>query len=196
MGSRVTLDHMRVVCLGVMSIAVSGCAQIAGLDKTRGAPVDAPAVVDSSSVDAAIDARICAGGDARMTDPATGACYVLFTTPATRDAARQSCLSLGPGTLLAGIDSAAENATITSLIGATIAFVGGSDEAVEGTFVWEGGMPLTFTNWNTGEPNNGLNMYEEDCIVISGGLGGVWDDKPCAPPPVGAGAYAFVCEHP
>ena len=38
---------MRVACLGVMGLAVSGCAQIAGLDKTTGAPVDAPpGVVD------------------------------------------------------------------------------------------------------------------------------------------------------
>jgi hypothetical protein len=34
----------------------------------------------------------------------------------------------------------------------------------------------------------------EDCIVILGLLRGVWDDRPCAPPPIDTGAYSFVCE--
>ena len=49
-------------------------------------------------------------------------------------------------------------------------------------------------NWNTGEPNNGLNMYEEDCVVMSGATAGKWDDRPCAAGPPIAGTYGFVCE--
>ena len=129
-----------------------------------------------------------------MVDQATGACYVFFATPMTRNAARTACQGLGPTGRLASIQSTSESALITSLIGTSEAFIGGSDELTEGAFVWDDGTPVQLTRWNTGEPNNGQGQFEEDCIVMLGALGGVWDDRPCAPPPVNTGAYPFVCE--
>ena len=84
-------------------LALGGCAQIFGLDATSQSdarPVDAPAN------DVSIDALACVGGDARSVDPATGACYVFYTAPMTRNAARTACQGLGAGTLLASIQSA------------------------------------------------------------------------------------------
>ena len=172
---------------------VIGCAQIGGLDETTG-PRDA--TVDTATRDAAIDARACTGGDMRVVDPATGHCYTYFTTPQNRNTARQMCAALGTGVLLASIQSATENDLITSIIGQELVFIGGNDEMVEGMFRWEDGSPITLTNWNatTMEPNNGLNMYEEDCIVVSGAAAGKWDDRPCAAGPPIAGTYGFVCE--
>jgi len=175
-------------------LALGGCAQIFGLEDTSrrapdARPVDAPVIVD-----APIDAPACVGGDNRAVDPATGACYVFYAGPMTRNAARTVCQALGPGARLASVQSAAESTLITSLVGASVAFIGGSDELVETKFVWEDGSAVQLTRWNTGEPNNGLGMFEEDCIVVVGSLGGLWDDRPCAPGPVGTGAYAFVCE--
>ena len=170
-------------------LALGGCAQILGLETTsQGSPVDA-AVNDVSP-----DAPLCLGGDARSVDPVTGACYVFFAAPMTRDAARAACLGLGATTRLASIQSTSESALITSLVGTSEAFLGGSDELAEGAFVWDDGTPVQLTRWNTGEPNNGIGMFEEDCIVVLGALGGVWDDRPCAPPPLNTGAYPFVCE--
>ena len=54
---------------------------------------------------------------------------------------------------------------------------------------------MVLTNWNTGEPNNGAGVYEEDCIVIHGMLAGKWDDRPCAPGGAAIeGVYPIVCE--
>lgn len=179
----------------VVVILTSACAQIVGIDKTTGAPPEDAGLVDAAPDAIPVDApRACAGGDARVVDPATGGCFVLFTTPLTRDEARATCDTLGPLTRLAQIDDADENALVTTLIGAATVFIGARDTAVEGTFVWDDGAPLTYTNWNPGEPNNAGGVAEEDCATMLGALAGVWDDRPCAGP-VDAGAYAFVCEH-
>jgi hypothetical protein len=181
---------MRAWCL--VLVHAIGCAQLAGIEPTTGrdADIDSPPPMP----DAAPDARVCAGGDARVTDPTTGACYTFFTTPMTRNNARAACAALGASVVLASIQSASENQVIATLVGTSVAFVGGNDEVTEGMFKWEDGSAVVLTNWNTGEPNNGAGTYEEDCIVINGALAGKWDDRPCAPGPVVAGAYPFVCE--
>jgi hypothetical protein len=181
---------MRAWCLVV--VHTIGCAQLFGIDETssgdagNGTPSDARR-------DGTVDARPCAGGDGQITDPMTGACYTLFGAPKTRDEARASCSALGAA--LATVQSANENQLIATLVGPAVAFLGGNDELAEGTFKWDDGSDIVLTNWNTGEPNNGMAMFEEDCIVVNGTLAGKWDDRPCAP--VGTliqGAYAFVCE--
>lgn len=169
-------------------LALCGCAQIFGIETTTGG-TDAAAASDVA------DAQPCLGGEARSVDPVTGACYVFFATPMTRDAARSVCQGLGSTARLASIQSTSESALITSLVGASEAFLGGSDELIEGTFVWDDGTPVLLTNWNTGEPNNAVGQFEEDCIVLIGSLGGVWNDVPCAPTPLSnLGTYPFVCE--
>ncbi|MFN4123463.1 MAG: LamG-like jellyroll fold domain-containing protein [Flavobacteriales bacterium] len=50
-------------------------------------------------------------------------------------------------------------------------WIGLTDEVTEGTFVWVDNSPLSYTNWNTGEPNN---VGNEDYVVMQGG--GVWND--------------------
>lgn len=184
-------------------VLFAGCG--ATLDDT---PSDAVAV-DSSldatgSVDAAIDAlavdaRLCAGGDARATDPTTGSCFVYFTTPVTYAAAETACTAFGAK--LAVIKSAATNAAVLSIVGLSDAFVGGTDSATEGSWIWLRNpldpitLGVSYTNWRAGEPNNGsTNPEGEDCMIIEGATGGTWDDRPCAPPPLGAGSYAYVCQ--
>jgi hypothetical protein len=196
----------RIACaIAVLATALAGCgAKLDGdapgdgsIVNARDAigPVDAPA-------DAAIDARLCAGGDARATDPMTGSCFVFFTGPATYTAADAACTAFGAK--LAILKSAQTNATVLSLIGLSNAFVGATDAppATEGAFLWRGNPldPVTaaasYTNWRAGEPNNGGagSMVEEDCMIIEGARNGTWDDRPCAPPPAGAGSYAYVCQ--
>jgi lectin-like protein len=171
-------------------LVLGGCAQIVGIETTQGRP---DARIDAAMNDAP-GPPPCFGGDARGVDPVTGACYVFFATPMIRDAARSACRGLGATTRLASIQSASENALITNLVGTADVFLGGSDEVTEGVFVWDDGTPVQLTNWNTGEPNNGAGQFEEDCIQLLGSRGGVWNDIPCAPPPVNLGSYPFVCE--
>jgi hypothetical protein len=50
-------------------------------------------------------------------------------------------------------------------------WIGYTDEAVEGIFKWVTNEPVTYTNWNPGEPNNSSN---EDYTQFVGG--GKWND--------------------
>ncbi|MDB4963330.1 MAG: hemicentin [Myxococcales bacterium] len=191
--------------IAMLATLLAGCG--AKLDENvagDGSVVDVPGPTDATTApsDAAIDARLCAGGDARATDPATGSCFVWFTAPATYPAANAACTAFGAK--LAIIKAAQTNATVLSLIGMSDAFLGGTDAppATEGAFLWRGNAadPVTavanYTNWRAGEPNNGGagSTVEEDCMIIEGARGGTWDDRPCAPPPVGAGSYSYVCQ--
>jgi hypothetical protein len=175
-------------------LVTAGCAQLLGIDDTS---AHSDAVPDASKPDTAIDAALCTGGDAHVTDPASGACYVWFSGPAARDPARAMCkTTLGANADLASVQSASENTLISTLVGSTSSYLGGTDASVEGTWLWPDGSPVTFTNWNAGEPNNGLGQYEEDCMVMIG-VGtvttpGLWDDKQCLPTVVPG--YGFVCE--
>ena len=51
------------------------------------------------------------------------------------------------------------------------ALIGLNDLAVEGVFVWDSGEPFSYSNWNTGEPNNSGN---EDYTILF--QSGYWND--------------------
>jgi hypothetical protein len=53
-------------------------------------------------------------------------------------------------------------------------WIGLSDEVTEGVFTWDGGEPVTFTNFCLGEP--GLSGDVEDYVEIVPVLGGCWND--------------------
>uniref|UniRef100_A0A8C3T1F3 C-type lectin domain-containing protein n=1 Tax=Chelydra serpentina TaxID=8475 RepID=A0A8C3T1F3_CHESE len=55
------------------------------------------------------------------------------------------------------------------------AYLGMSDVQIEGKFVYLNGEPVTYTNWETGEPNNAKN---EDCVIMYGN--GKWNDMGCS----------------
>jgi hypothetical protein len=60
------------------------------------------------------------------------------------------------GLSLVTIDNALENAALVAaadpVIPAATSWIGLSDSAVEGVFVWADGTPLSYTNWGVGEP--------------------------------------------
>ncbi len=180
-------------------LLMCGCAQIAGIDRTTQTPDAGSVDADVTDAAPASDAapRSCEGGDAHVIDPATDACYVFILAPMPRNVAHAMCRAIDPAMNLASIRSASENSLIVGLIGAREAFIGGTDQVAEGVFLWDDGSPIGFTNWNAGEPNNGAGVFEEDCIVISGVLGGKWDDRPCSPvsssTAIDPGIHSFVC---
>lgn len=93
------------------------------------------------------------------------------------------CRSLG-GTL-ACITSAQENKVVASMVSSygKPCWIGGNSLESVGKFVWETGEAFSYTNWNTGEPNNKggnqrfIRMYPN----------GLWDDYE-------DDSYAFICE--
>ncbi len=117
---------------------------------------------------------------------ASGSSYYLsnssFTAPdAYTDAASN-------GGFVVTMADATENefvrTAIENLVGDQRVIIGLNDVATEGTFVWENGEPVTFTNWSGGEPSNGGGG--EDYVEMFGN--GLWNDLN------GVTAYPYVLE--
>jgi hypothetical protein len=101
-----------------------------------------------------------------------GKAYYVSQNSVNYAAARAQAIANG-GTLVS-IANADENTFIRS--GATAAGVGNAwigftDELVEGTFVWDNGQSVNYTNWNTGEPNNSGNSDFAQLLTT-----GFWND--------------------
>jgi hypothetical protein len=156
---------------------------------------DAPAPPDiDAPVVPLIDAAPCTGAS-----DAEGNCYTFHATLLDWTDAQADCTSRNEH--LAIVRTAEQNAAIATLIDATtIAYIGATDAVTEGTFLWDDGTGLTFSNFNLGEPNNGAGTHEEDCLVMRGDKSDQWDDRPCGPE-AGAGGtgqtpvtYPYICE--
>jgi hypothetical protein len=98
-----------------------------------------------------------------------GHSYYRSTGSMTWTAARQACTNMGG--YLVTINSAAENNFIFNLWPS--GWIGLTDEVVEGQWRWVTGEPVTYTNWNSGEPNNAGN--EDYAQFVSNGR---WNDLP------------------
>ncbi len=70
-------------------------------------------------------------------------------------------------------------------------WIGLTDLAVEGQFVWTSGEEVPYTNWAPGEPNDSVHQGGEDCVELRDlGLRPTWNDARCDQ------ERAFVCEVP
>jgi hypothetical protein len=83
--------------------------------------------------------------------------------------AKQACINMG-GHLVTIANTAEQTFVFNTWPSGWIGF---TDEAIEGNFAWVTGEPVTYTNWNPGEPNNAGN---EDYAQFVGG--GKWNDLP------------------
>ena len=144
-------------------------------------------------IDAAFDAAPCTDGDMQATAP-DGSCLMLVLAPVSYVDAKATCAGLGAH--LAILTTAALDDTAEKLVDVVDTFIGLSDEAVEGRFVWGDGTPLQFSSWELGEPNDGNGRVAEDCAIIAGQRPEKgWDDRPCAPSNDAAGGlYASLCQ--
>ena len=116
-------------------------------------------------------------------NPANGHEYYLLTQSNWTDAEAQA---VALGGHLATINDAAENAWVVSNFSEyggvhRCLWIGLNDEAVEGTFAWVSGEPVTYTNWGAGEPNN--FQGNEDYVHIMNSLDiygryTYWNDAP------------------
>jgi hypothetical protein len=115
-------------------------------------------------------------------------CYAPTDSGATYAAAITECTGRGAGWQLVEIGSAAENGFVTRLTGTGEFWIGASDRATEGTFVWDGSGTTfwtggatgsatggAYTNFAAGEPNDG--NANSDCLRMI--MGGSWRDTDC-----------------
>ncbi|MGB3591833.1 MAG: LamG-like jellyroll fold domain-containing protein [Nonlabens sp.] len=84
--------------------------------------------------------------------------------------------AINMGGYLVKITSAEENTYVKELLedvpNLGFAYIGLTDSANEGIYVWEDGTAATYLNWATGEPNN-VNNEDHTEIIVGSGL---WND--------------------
>lgn len=118
----------------------------------------------------------------------------MFNAPLDFANADAACIAFGAR--LAILSTPEREAAAAALVGTLDVLIGLTDSAIEGTFVWVDGTPLTFSNFADGEPNNAGGNFEEDCVMYAGARGG-WDDRPCsaAVPNIGTTPteYPYLC---
>ncbi len=115
-----------------------------------------------------------------------GDVYMFCETAQTWSADRTSCLAYGYE--LATVNDAAENIWMVDEAYTRYAgrwWIGLSDQASEGSWVWASGDAVTYTNWSSGEPNGGTS---ESCCQLGRFGDYTWNDEPCG------SSFYFVCE--
>lgn len=98
-----------------------------------------------------------------------GHSYYRSTTSMSWTSAKIACENMGGH--LVTMNSAAENNFVFSTWPS--GWIGFNDELIEGQWRWVTNEPVTYTNWNPGEPNNAGN--EDYAQFVSGGR---WNDLP------------------
>ncbi|MFO0856855.1 MAG: C-type lectin domain-containing protein [Phycisphaerales bacterium] len=109
----------------------------------------------------------------RITNPATGNRYYrLNWTGATWTQMRNYARNMG-GDLVTINDAAEQTWLVANVLQPNAKyFIGLSDAAVEGTFVWSDGSPSTYRNFAA---NTGDNSQGSDYALIATGNSGLWD---------------------
>lgn len=113
-------------------------------------------------------------------------CLLEFTTPATWSDAEAACVGLGGH--LARARDLDENRAIDGFSDDLDYWIGLSDAASEGDFVWSDGSVTAFERWAAGEPN-GSSFFggsNEDCALMY--VHGTWNDAVCTV------LQPYVCE--
>ena len=91
------------------------------------------------------------------------------------------------GFQLASVQSAAQNALLVTAAAGNHVWIGGTDAASEGAWVWSpSNTPLSYTNWAPGQPDSGA----QHCITGNFRNGGQWDDDNCI------AKRKYVCQQP
>jgi hypothetical protein len=103
-------------------------------------------------------------------NPATGHDYLFVEDGMSWADAEAYAVSLGGH--LVTVNDAAENDWLIATLG-TEYYIGMNDRAIEGTWVWASGEPVTFTGWFDGEPND---YQGQDAAVIWNKPPVGWDD--------------------
>jgi hypothetical protein len=119
-------------------------------------------VLLSSSVEAA---NVLAGP---LYNPATAHTYFLLSSSDWTDA---ESTALGMAGHLVTINDAAENLWVLTNFSnyggqPRALWTGLNDAAQEGVFIWSSGEPVSYTHWESGEPDDGIGFYPHENYVL------------------------------
>jgi hypothetical protein len=119
---------------------------------------------------------LCQGSDV-VTNPDNAHQYCL-TAPSTWTAAQASAQAQG-GNLVTINDQAEQDWLLQTFGNTAPLWIGYTDQASEGTFVWVSGQSATYTNWLPTEPNDGKCYANEDYAAMNWFSEiGSWNDLP------------------
>merc|ERR1739838_148169 len=108
-------------------------------------------------------------------------CFKFFPEKVNWITAEKHCLGLGGN--LASITNHAEHTFALNLLasnngGGDASWIGGSDAIHERIWLWSDGLPMTFTAWARGQPDNGI-LGGQNCAVMNWSRQRLWDDQGC-----------------
>ena len=89
--------------------------------------------------------------------------------------AEKKCVEFGGH--LASVHSDQENSIIFQTSKKAITWIGGSDLAKEGSWIWRDGSSWSYSNWQSRQPDNGFGQGQ-NCLNI-GLYAEKWDDEFC-----------------
>ncbi len=108
-----------------------------------------------------------------ITNPANGHAYAMLAGCVSWHACEDAAVAEG-GHLVA-INGAAEQAWLVDQFnGATLYWIGFTDEVQTATWVWTSGESVTYTNWYPGEPSNSGDA--EHYAIMNWTVPGQWND--------------------
>ena len=112
-------------------------------------------------------------------DPATSHCY-FYDRTGTNDRfsdAETKCSAWAQGGHLVAIETAAEASFLFNTVNLTKdTWIGLSDQAVSGTYLWVTSAPLTYTDWDVGFPNDAAGQNQ--CVGYADTL--KWQNASCS----------------
>ena len=139
------------------------------------------------------------GAQAWTKSPISGHYYQMTSSRMTWKDAEKAAQSAGGH--LVTIRSQAENDWVYNTFAKGLTTMGDSlwigytDESKEGSWIWSGGDPMGFENWDTKEPNNAGGVEHFACMygsVSAHAAQSRWNDVPNLPPGFASGYYGLM----
>ncbi|XP_077993134.1 macrophage mannose receptor 1-like [Glandiceps talaboti] len=114
-------------------------------------------------------------------------CYRFVSDSASWSTAESQCKSYG-GSLIAindNIEQSFVSSKLAAFTGSSWYWIGLTDLSQAGQFTWSDGDPVTYTNWDAGQPDNS----QGDCVGVSSGTdSGLWTAGQCD------NSMPYICE--
>ena len=183
--------------LGAVGSGAAGGGGVDAIPSDSTAPGDADAGAQPGDVDGV--AADAGGGlpdiivDDCPGEAFAGSCYQFFGELVAWSDAEASCVAWGGH--LVSVGSAAEDAFLDTWPGAlgvpvgngSGIWLGGTDAALDGAFVWSDGSALVFNGFAPNQPDDGPGA---DCIEKRNDAAALWFDQRCTD------EHPYVCERP